>query len=510
MKRILTLVLSLIVSALLVGSAFPVYAHDAAEGILNLQYAKESVDHPQALVDRLALTPADGREWYILALTQAAPELDFSRYASALMHHLTEKGETNPVTRQKLALVLLACGYDAELVTETANACYDKLGVMSRIFALHLANAGKTPDGVTVDTLVNSLLSLVKPDGGFAVTGERGDVDVTAMALQALAPHVPTRKDVSDAVSRALAMLGERQTENGGFLAYGEENAESAAQVLIALVALGIDPSLDGRFIKNGHTVTDALLSYKAPSGAFTHVAGSAESESATMQAYLALTALTHQASPYPTEHTVRTFLTPETAHEKEPVSYRVYAILAVLAVASIACAVLFLCKKRNIKTHLTVAALALVAVVLVLVTDVKTPETYYGDADDVRDPIGTVTLTVECKALIGKADGIPEDGVILAPTTVAIASGDTVYDVLARAVRKHRIHMETKGTGELVYVEGIAHLYELQHGDLSGWVYTVNGADAAVGCGSHAVSDGDTVVWRYTTELGTIGEGAT
>ncbi len=33
-------------------------------------------------------------------------------------------------------------------------------------------------------------------------------------------------------------------------MSYGKENAESSAQVIVALTALGINPKTDGRFVK--------------------------------------------------------------------------------------------------------------------------------------------------------------------------------------------------------------------------------------------------------------------
>ena len=52
-------------------------------------------------------------------------------------------------------------------------------------------------------------------------------------------------------------------------------------------------------------------------------------------------------------------------------------------------------------------------------------------------------------------------------------------------------------------YVKGINYLYELAYGDLSGWIYLVNGERASVGCGTYVVQDGDEIIWAYTTELG-------
>ena len=51
--------------------------------------------------------------------------------------------------------------------------------------------------------------------------------------------------------------------------------------------------------------------------------------------------------------------------------------------------------------------------------------------------------------------------------------------------------------------VKNTEYLYELAHGDLSGWIYRVNGESPSVGCASYTLSDGDTVEWHYTLNQG-------
>jgi hypothetical protein len=154
----------------------------------------------------------------------------------------------------------------------------------------------------------------------------------------------------------------------------------------------------------------------------------------------------------------------------------------------------------------LTVFIVAVAAVFIVLFTDFQSADSYYnGDTQTKTDVIGTVTLSIRCDAVKDRAESsyIPKNGIILDTVSFEIESGDTVFDILEEAARTHKIHMETRGSDELVYVEGIAYLYELQFGDLSGWVYSVNGKTASVGCGTHTLSDGDVIEWHYTLNLG-------
>ncbi len=91
------------------------------------------------------------------------------------------------------------------------------------------------------------------------------------MAIQALAPYYKTNETVKAAVDKALEVLSALQRNDGGFGSWGTVNSESCAQVIVALTALGIDPTADSRFIKNGLTVLDALARFYVTGGGFRH-----------------------------------------------------------------------------------------------------------------------------------------------------------------------------------------------------------------------------------------------
>ena len=103
------------------------------------------------------------------------------------------------------------------------------------------------------------------------------------------------------------------------------------------------------------------------------------------------------------------------------------------------------------------------------------------------------------------KADLVPADGVLLAPATVEIAEGESVFDVLKRVCRENKIHMEFSETPvyQSAYIEGIGNLYEFDCGEGSGWMYRVNDEFPNVGCSRYALADGDTVEWVYTCDFG-------
>jgi hypothetical protein len=97
----------------------------------------------------------------------------------------------------------------------------------------------------------------------------------------------------------------------------------------------------------------------------------------------------------------------------------------------------------------------------------------------------------------------VPEDGLILPTVDVYINEGDSVFDVLDRVTKEYKIQLEYNESPNSIYVEGINYIYEFSCGDLSGWMYAVNGEFAQVGCESYIVHDGDRIQWLYTCDFG-------
>lgn len=105
----------------------------------------------------------------------------------------------------------------------------------------------------------------------------------------------------------------------------------------------------------------------------------------------------------------------------------------------------------------------------------------------------------------------LPENGVIMTEREVVFSAGESAFDVLLRETRKDKIHFEHVSTPmyDSVYIEGIANLYELDCGELSGWMYRVNGVFPSFGISKYTLSDGDRIELLYTCDLGAdIGRG--
>ncbi|MDD6937205.1 MAG: DUF4430 domain-containing protein [Clostridiales bacterium] len=122
-----------------------------------------------------------------------------------------------------------------------------------------------------------------------------------------------------------------------------------------------------------------------------------------------------------------------------------------------------------------------------------------------------TVTLTIRCDTAVNNgmhleskwAGIVPASGCILDTTTFEVEDGDTVFDVLCQARDKFKLHMQYKGAGSGIYVEGINNLYEFDGGRWSGWMYCVNDWYPNYGCGVYYLQPGDVIEWNYTCDLG-------
>ncbi len=186
---------------------------------------------------------------------------------------------------------LLAALQDKDIMQVTATSVTDINGLVMGLLALNSRN-------YTSDTswLVQAVLAQQNEDGSWSASADTkpaSDVDMTAMALQALAPYYKDggNETVNTAVNKALQWLSDK------YKGTGYTSAESCAQVVIALSALNLDANTDARFTKTveGKTlsVLGNLLQYRvAENGGFKHqFADKAVNEMATEQALCAMAA---------------------------------------------------------------------------------------------------------------------------------------------------------------------------------------------------------------------------
>lgn len=256
-----------------------------------------------------------GGEWAVIGLArgnQWVPQSLYDTYLSNVIATLKEKKgvlSTSKYTEySRVILALTAIGVDVTNVggynlltnlTSMENVCrqgingpiWALIALDSKNYEIPMNKSGGTQ--VTRDRLIQTILDNEVSGGGFSLTGDKADADITAMCIQAFAPYYKSGYSDSliSAVDRSLNVLSDMQSANGEFSTYGVENCESNAQVLVALSSLGIDPVSDKRFVKQGNSVLTAISRYVADGGGFRHIQSGDRDGMATEQAYYALTA---------------------------------------------------------------------------------------------------------------------------------------------------------------------------------------------------------------------------
>jgi len=273
-----------------------------------LKMAKEDIQHGIAYLQNQPMNKY-GNEWNIFSTLRAGGAVsqeNLDAYYASVSEKLKKGTKTLKATDvARVSITLAAMGkdltdiegvdlmkslYNDELMTRLGKDTSN--GPIWALIALDCQKA-EIPDGAvwTRDKLIQQILSFQTADGGFGLTdNKRSSIDMTSMALQALAPHRDNQQ-VSAAFDKAVSHLQSQMTENAGFLDAGKENSNSTAQVLTALTAAGIDPLAKENGFTNGEkNIVANLDSYKADSG-FMWQQGQGANGMATQQVVYALEA---------------------------------------------------------------------------------------------------------------------------------------------------------------------------------------------------------------------------
>ena len=247
-----------------------------------------------------------GGEWMTIGLARSGRTVPAGYYDNVVKFvrenaDKNERLDRNKVTENaRVILALTAIGKDVtnvdghNLLKGLDSMSFVKTqGINGPIWTLIALDSHNYPTSgdVTREKLIQAILDAQLPGGGWNLSGNDADPDMTAMAIQSLAPYYKTNETVKAAVDKALEALSALQRNDGGFDSWGTVNSEACAQVIVALTALGIDPAADSRFVKNGLTVLDALASFYVTGGGFRHTAGGDLNGMATEQGYYALAA---------------------------------------------------------------------------------------------------------------------------------------------------------------------------------------------------------------------------
>lgn len=261
-----------------------------------------------------------GGEWAVIGLARSGYEIPneyYHKYYSTVEDYvksLDGKLHDKKYTEySRLIVALTAIGKDPRNVGGynllTALGDYDKTiwqGLNGPIWALIALDSADYPmpenteakTQATREMYINRILECQLSDGGWSLfdgtasakKNEKSDPDITGMALQALAKYqdIP---EVKKATEEALESMSKQQANNGGYLSWGADNSESCVQIIVALTELGI-PLEDERFIKNGNTLLDNLLSYYEEGKGFLHThEGTGSNQMASEQGFYGMVA---------------------------------------------------------------------------------------------------------------------------------------------------------------------------------------------------------------------------
>lgn len=282
------------------------------------KYLYETVNQP--------VCGSTGGEWTIVGLVQGGFPVDaeyISRYTSSVEETVQNAdGILNTATGYKyteysrIILGWTAAGRNPSDVagynfiaklSDMENIC--RQGINGPIWALIALDCGgyepvsdsAAAEQTSREAIIRYILDMQLPDGGWNLTGDEADADLTAMALTAMAPYYTadnelcveiseeTLQSVQKAVSEGLLCLSDMQTDSGDFESWSTVNSESCSQVITALSSLEIDGNSDERFVKPGGSVLDALLRFQMEDGSFSHTPETGSNLMASEQAAYAL-----------------------------------------------------------------------------------------------------------------------------------------------------------------------------------------------------------------------------
>ncbi|MBE6048080.1 MAG: hypothetical protein E7213_06735 [Clostridium sp.] len=247
--------------------------------------------------------PAFGDEWNIIALARSGENIPQSYYdtyyKSVEQKVLNESKKVVPFTPdfdkedwtgvndlERTIITLNAIGKDPQNVNgiNLVNMIFnrenlaDENGVSGLTYALisiDTKNYPEIPGAInTRDSIIKDMLALRTKDGGFSwdSNAAEADLDTTAMAIQALYKYID-RSEVKEAVDRGLEILKSKQSEEGDYIGhymnYTYESPCTAAQVVVALDNLKMNPiDASNGFVKKKDLI-DVMMSYYINRGGF-------------------------------------------------------------------------------------------------------------------------------------------------------------------------------------------------------------------------------------------------
>ena len=220
----------------------------------------------------------DGFEWYITALLRAGKTIDediLEQYYNSVVLTVAEwSEETKPTDIARTALAMTVMGKDisdingtnlAELIYSSPRLCESSNELAYALIALDASQTEIPAEALfTKDEIVAELLNFQTAEGSFGLQNiQSGDIDVTAICIQALAPY-QENPQVEDAVQNAVVFLKSTISENYSY----SDNPNTTSQVLMALAILGKNVTDTAEsFGDESSNIITALNSFKNTAG---------------------------------------------------------------------------------------------------------------------------------------------------------------------------------------------------------------------------------------------------
>jgi hypothetical protein len=453
-----------------------------------------------------------GGEWTILALARGgyADTAYYDGYYSRVLAEIDGKTrlDANKSTENSRAILgLTAIGLDAANIAAASGAAnlvapladmewVSRQGINGPIFALLALDSGSYELAGAREALIAAILDAEAGGGGWGLAGTP-EPDMTAMALQALAPHRNSSAAAGAAVNRATAWLANQAIAD----------AEGLSQAIVAYAALGIDAASCVEQLLGGY--------YDDATGGFAR--NGAVNAMASDQAAYALVAYDRYVRNLPALYDMGDAALLVTAGERgepeppEPPAADKAALEAEIARAEVLAqgnytdaawgnmqAVLAVARAMAAQAGATQKAVDEAA--SALAAAISALRASDGGAPGTPGAPGTARRY----AAIGVADPGAHGGqtsVYYASRTMEISDSETAFSLLQKTglALEYAGHREHAG----YYVESINGFGEFDDGPRSGWMYSVNGAFPGYSSSLYYLSDGDTVRWLYTRELG-------
>ena len=471
-----------------------------------------------------------GGEWAILARARAGRDdaawnaiyLENMRAAIAGAYS-TANGEVvlernKPTENERVILALTALGYDAssfegyDFVAALADMAWvSRQGVNSVIYAI-LALNSKPYDGVDAQPLVSALTDAQHGDGGWGLLPV-SDVDLTAMAIQALAPYYGVSAAAEAAVDKALAWLKSQTIAD----------AEGNAQIIVALSALGLDAA-----DCDGINYVAALLAYcDEPSGGFKR--GAAVNMMATEQAAYALVAYDRYVTgktPLYDMSDVETTVTPPIGDaDAEAVDKAAAALtwsiikggnaaqddvrsgLNLPTIGEDGVAIIwgssepaYIANDGNVTRPSYAEGSKTVTLTATLTKGAQSKDAIFMLIVTCYDPPSIVKSYAKISVTDPGATG-SQTKTYFAEQQFELREGETAFSLLQRTGLAIKTATYSQYAG--AYVEAIDGFGEFDDGPLSGWMYKVNGEFPDYSASLYELRNGDVVEWVYTRNLG-------